>query len=226
MHHESKKLRLLAFGDSITEGYSKGGTLKHPYSIELQRLLDFHKYDAEVVEAGVSGERVVTGMTERLAGILQNATAAGHQYDHLLLLGGVNDLFMETDTASVFNGIVTMLRAAIANGMTVTVLTVMESAFIPLGSKQDEQRVVLNHRIRLVPAHPDFEKSVTVLDLDIGLPYKESNMAGFFDDGLHLTAGGYDWLGQLVYKSLLPELKKRNGHTRIFGGLCWILGCS
>lgn len=48
MHHESKKLRLLAFGDSITEGYSKGGTLKHPYSIELQRLLDFHKYDAEV----------------------------------------------------------------------------------------------------------------------------------------------------------------------------------
>lgn len=48
LHNESKKLRLLAFGDSITEGYSKGGTLKHPYSIELQRQLDFHKYNAEV----------------------------------------------------------------------------------------------------------------------------------------------------------------------------------
>ncbi|MEW5317083.1 MAG: hypothetical protein WDW38_008414 [Sanguina aurantia] len=165
-------------------------------------------------------------MTERLAGTLQNATAAGQRYDHLILLGGVNDIFMRTDISSVFNGIVTMLRAAIANGMTVTVLTVMESAFIPLGSKQDEQRVVLNHRIRLVPAHPEFEQSVTVLDLDIGLPYKESNKAGFFDDGLHLTAEGYDWLGQLVYRTLLPVFKKNDGHTRVFGWLCWIWGCS
>lgn len=165
-------------------------------------------------------------MTDRLIDVLHNASLDGQPYDHLILLGGVNDIFLNTDVSTIFAGIVTMLREAISHKMTISLLTIMESASIRLGSKQDEQRMILNKRIRLVPAHPEFKKSVTVLDLDIGLPYKESNKAGFFDDGLHLTPAGYDRLGQLVYKALIPVLKQKAGRDRVMSWVCWAWGCS
>jgi lysophospholipase L1-like esterase len=63
-------IRILAFGDSLTEGYcmnERGGLMFHPYTKELERLLEtqFPSLRIEVVNRGVSGE-LATSMPHRL----------------------------------------------------------------------------------------------------------------------------------------------------------------
>ena len=81
-------VRVLCFGDSLTEGYTfqESGEF-HPYSITLRRLLREHGHgSAEVDTAGVSGERVFTTMNHRLDNILNDAVQP------FIILGGANDI--------------------------------------------------------------------------------------------------------------------------------------
>lgn len=49
--------RVLAFGDSLTEGYYNYGRSVHPYSKNLQDLVDHHFPNTfEIVALGVPGE--------------------------------------------------------------------------------------------------------------------------------------------------------------------------
>ena len=85
--------RVLCFGDSLTESYmsQESGELRHPYSISLPRLLQYHFQAATVVvdTAAVRGECVVPSMTRRLHCLLSEAS---EPYDWVLILGGTNDL--------------------------------------------------------------------------------------------------------------------------------------
>lgn len=49
-----KKLRVLAVGDSLTEGFIKGGSQWHPYANRLEQLLEknFSSVEWEVVQKG------------------------------------------------------------------------------------------------------------------------------------------------------------------------------
>ena len=88
-------MRILCFGDSLTEGYTfqESGEF-HPYSIRLRQLLEESQCGQVLGEElvvdteGVSGERVVPSMTSRLDGLLRGS----QRYDWVLILGGTNDL--------------------------------------------------------------------------------------------------------------------------------------
>lgn len=45
---QTAPLRILAFGDSLTEGFTDGGFSFHPYANKLQELLRRHQPDVEV----------------------------------------------------------------------------------------------------------------------------------------------------------------------------------
>ena len=61
---ESKSLRILCYGDSLTEGYSCFGMSMTPYSKTLKSILEAvflagaDKRKVEIVTDGVSGDRV------------------------------------------------------------------------------------------------------------------------------------------------------------------------
>ena len=62
-------LNVLCFGDSLTEGYSQWGSKFTPYGKTLESFLRDHlsePYDIKVRIEGVSGERVVGSMLERM----------------------------------------------------------------------------------------------------------------------------------------------------------------
>ena len=100
---------LLAFGDSLTEGFIGWGDF-HPYSIRLQQLLLEHFSDPskvmvrslapssvcpqlffKVSQFGISGE-TVPEMVYRLPGILKEKESIRAKYSHVVILGGTNDL--------------------------------------------------------------------------------------------------------------------------------------
>ena len=63
------KLRILCFGDSLTEGYSRFGLRFTPYSTTLvQRLQEEfgQEQDIEIVTDGVSGQAVTAGFLRRM----------------------------------------------------------------------------------------------------------------------------------------------------------------
>ena len=63
-----KKLRILCFGDSLTEGYSGWGSSFTPYSEKLEEMLTmaFPDVDVEIETDGLSGD-MVTGRAAFLA---------------------------------------------------------------------------------------------------------------------------------------------------------------
>jgi len=63
-----QKLRILCFGDSLTEGYSSSGLVFHPYHVKLQQMIEmaFPEIDIEIVEDGRSGDLVKYGFLSRM----------------------------------------------------------------------------------------------------------------------------------------------------------------
>lgn len=57
----SSLTRILCFGDSLTEGYTQGGTAFAPYSDAMASLLRKCGETVEVVEEGESGDQVTAG---------------------------------------------------------------------------------------------------------------------------------------------------------------------
>lgn len=154
---------------------------------------------------GVSGEHVVKRMTSRFAKTLKDASDAGKHYAVTILLGGINDLSIKTHNSFVFDGITSMIREARMFKTHVLLLTLLGTSAVK--TKHDDSRMHLNRRLRLLPNHPEFGDSVTILDMDLELPFREAESAGLYDDGLHLTPEGYDKLGQVIYKALVPLLQ-------------------
>jgi lysophospholipase L1-like esterase len=88
---------ILAFGDSLTEGYERTnrGVKFHPYTIHLNAKLMHHYFKSNAVESGLSGERT-TSMIPRLKEALKdNLWSNGQMQSQVrltIILGGTNDL--------------------------------------------------------------------------------------------------------------------------------------
>mmetsp|Transcript_20818 Transcript_20818/g.52932 ORF Transcript_20818/g.52932 Transcript_20818/m.52932 type:complete len:271 (-) Transcript_20818:779-1591(-) len=211
--------RVLAVGDSLTEGYfsgvaREGGVLGtttfHPYARTLQELARKAGLEVEVVEEGVSGELVVPTMHDRLAGLLGAAHAAGAPYDWVLVLGGINDVGWGRDADTIFTGLSGMYKAARNHGARVVAMTCFEYNRQPglhaPPPAMEAQRAALNAHIRAYAQ--DASHGVALLDTEALM--KPGGRGGTTHDGrsmwcdlLHLTPAGYAHLGALIWARVL-----------------------
>ncbi|KAI8466408.1 MAG: SGNH hydrolase-type esterase domain-containing protein [Monoraphidium minutum] len=122
-------LRVLAFGDSLTEGFYTvpgGATRFHPYSDALRKLLRAAlpaSCHVAVHERGRSGEFVLRSMQGRLDRALAEAAANGEPYDWVLLLGGTNDIGTGEDGGAVLAALKEMHAAVAAAGSRLVAMT-------------------------------------------------------------------------------------------------------
>lgn len=209
---ERKKTRILAFGDSLTAGYSKGGRLFHPYNIKLQELfgIDIEDEDDEsyIHERGISGEETFS-MVRRLQGILSKDLT----YDVVCILGGTNDLrFFETETdAELFSRLQALYDHVLSKGSKLLVITIPDAFMVhELFNKSDAKRYI-DHRTKVNSRIRDFSSSqsserVRCLDLERLMPTVSASGerdTDFWDtDGLHMTQRGYDRFGELVFEAI------------------------
>ena len=206
--------RILAFGDSLTEGYISTdcafigmslGCLGDDdpaggYPGRLQGLLRA-QYPAQptiaVANGGVGGETTGSGRTR-----LPSALAANH--DLVVIMEGVNDTNAGVSSGTIISNLRSMVTSAKGAGKLVMLGTLLPCITVyydqgPLGMQpytKCDNAVInsVNTSIRALAA----EQQVLLADFHYGFTYNGTQAGWFSGDGLHLSEAGYQRMAELV----------------------------
>ena len=197
--------RVLCLGDSLTEGYTfqESGEF-HPYSINLQRLLDEHSGVGKVVieTAGVSGEVVVPSMTRRLDKLLNEAK---EPYDWVIILGGTNDLGMGRKGEELLPHLIGLHDQAKASGSRTLALAIPQYIYElnPEDEAYKNEKAIVNEGLKVYSENSN--KTTLFVDLWNGLPFgslSSEERGLYWVDGLHMTPKGYDKMASIIFDTL------------------------
>lgn len=207
-----RELKLLAFGDSLTEGKSPRAleVSHHPYTLKLLSLIS-KVANSTVVNQGVSGEQVLVTMHARLDSFLDDEESRGIRYDWILLMAGINDIGMGATGEAVMLGLEKMyVRISRHNSRLLAMTTMSLSASDkPFYAAAEEERQKLNklirHWISSAAAIKSDGRGRVLVDMDKLILFTNTTTL-FSPDGLHLSPEGYDRMGQEIYNGLSPFL--------------------
>eukprot|EP00696_Hemimastix_kukwesjijk_P017788 gnl/Hemi2/6530_TR2228_c0_g1_i1.p1 gnl/Hemi2/6530_TR2228_c0_g1~~gnl/Hemi2/6530_TR2228_c0_g1_i1.p1 ORF type:complete len:281 (-),score=89.33 gnl/Hemi2/6530_TR2228_c0_g1_i1:208-1050(-) len=194
---------ILAFGDSLTQGFVKHGTEWFPYTVRLQSLLDkqFGSGSIRVVNEGVSGERT-DSMVWRLPKVLTKALAAGQNFTAIVILGGTNDIFFQKPNDVIAN-LVTLRVLSKSHGASVFFMTVPELRQEEGVDLYIRTRNTINDGLRdTVCAN----HSASLVDLAALIPQHtlsaERRKELWDPDLVHFSPQGYNKMGEIVFAAL------------------------
>ncbi len=164
---------IVAFGDSLTEGYGAPSGSSYP-----EVLADLT--GRTVINAGISGELTASGL-QRLPALLDR-----HDPDLLILMEGGNDILAGLDPAIIRQNLAAMIELTQARGITVILIGVPEKKLFsntaPLyPSLADEYRLV--------------HEGAVLADLLWDNAYKS--------DSIHFNAAGYRKLAERIHSLLM-----------------------
>ncbi len=180
---------ILAFGDSLTEGY--GLEKAQSYPSLLQKRLEEKGYNYRVVNAGISGDTTAGGMSRIAAALTDDNVQI------MILELGANDILRGQDLRLTKKNLAAIIEKAQAKKIEV-LLAGMEA---PTNWGEDYQRA----------AHNVFVELAQQYKLKL-IPFFLTNVAGIAElnqgDGVHPTAQGTQLVLENVWQVLEPTLKK------------------
>ena len=209
---DKKFIKILAIGDSLTEGYHKFGFSFHPYTNKLEKCCDEYLKEISaarevlISQQGVSGE-FTDCMIRRLHGILEAAETNGHPFQIVCILGGTNDLSDEDDTPEIiFSRLKQMYEKVLAHGnATLAAITIPEAGF--LDEAYISTRNGVNNLIKdFCASNPE---RIILVDLNGHIRFfadTGQKNTELWDDALHMTPAGYDKFGELVFENIKQTL--------------------
>lgn len=195
-------VRILAFGDSLTEGWYSFGTKFHPYTCKLQSLLESLSTSKSfnIVNKGVSGET-----TDQMNARLPLVVGRDGPFDLAIILGGTNDLgfSFEKDGEPLFQRLRSLHEIALKHCPLSVAVTIPESGF-------DERFVVLKEKRSRVNSLlqnyvQDHGDKMLLSDLSAKLPHSslsEEDRRRFWDDDLHFSPAGYDRMAEIIFEDI------------------------
>ncbi|KHN99937.1 Esterase, SGNH hydrolase-type [Metarhizium album ARSEF 1941] len=217
-----RTLSILCFGDSLTSGFHAGGRESHPYSIAFaaqvrEALPDTKLYvytngkPGDVASLAPFHQRLQAECGFRTPPFLPKGTTRHEprnkrHHDWLIILGGTNDLAYMIPPQQMYESFQATWDVALAKGTKVLALTIPESKAQPawvVENRSEINSLILAHR------QPNYH----ALDLHAKLPYHSlsaDDRDKYWDDGLHLTDQGYDWMGRHVADGFLAALSSVN----------------
>ncbi|KAI1339348.1 SGNH hydrolase-type esterase domain-containing protein [Xylariaceae sp. FL0016] len=187
---------ILCVGDSLTTG---SPSLK-PYALKLKQKLEeaFPTWDVDCDVQGKEGDQVTQGGFDKR--IQTSWAVSDRPFDWTIVLGGSNDLTWNKNAPDIIEALQQAWDVALSEGGKVLALTVPEyRAKVQkiCDRRQDVNKAILTYSL------PNFYK----FDLFEALPYhsmEEADRARYWDeDGVHLTADGYDLMGEKVAEALI-----------------------
>ncbi|EJP70952.1 GDSL-like Lipase/Acylhydrolase [Beauveria bassiana ARSEF 2860] len=192
-------LRILCFGDSLTQGFHSFGLGEHPYSGRLAQRL------REALPEGIKLEMRTSGVPGDVAAFPSFRERFTRQitlmpFDWVITLGGTNDIAMGCRVDDTFKSLQAAWQIALSRRCNVLALTVPETAgnFSSVTAKRKD----LNTRILSFKA-----ENYHTLDLHQKIPYNSLNDSQrdlYWNDGVHLTEQGYDWMADHIADALIP----------------------
>lgn len=200
--HVFNMVRILAFGDSLTEGWTAFGTKFHPYSSKLQILLQSLPVSKpfSIINRGISGET-----TEQMQARLPRILAKDGPFDLAIILGGTNDLGRSLDKKanSLFERLKSLHEEILKECPLSVALTIPEGGFDERNPALRKKRSKVNQLLKdYVQANRD---KMILCDLSVKLPHKslsEEDRRRFWHDGLHFTPDGYDRMAEVIFEDI------------------------
>jgi len=125
--------RILAFGDSITEGYGVEPNESYPYLLQMM-------IDRTVINSGVSGELSLQGL-QRLPSVIDE-----HKPSLVILCHGGNDFLLRTGKERAAKNIETMVEAMKERGIDVVIIGVPEPGLL-LSSADFYKPIAEKHQV-------------------------------------------------------------------------------
>ncbi|KAH6670089.1 SGNH hydrolase-type esterase domain-containing protein [Halenospora varia] len=206
-------LHILCFGDSITHGFSKMGTLYHPYAIALQASLEraFPTWNITIDEQGQNGDQVASppgGFLPRMD-ILYEEVHPHNPYDFAVVLGGTNDICVGRPAPDIYNALKLVWEIPLSHETEVLALTITEITPEPepAGRIDRLNSAIMNH---------EGGHHYHTLDLHNVVPWKTATPAQrkeIWDDGIHFTPKGYDLIGNVIAGRIIDLVNKRSTLT-------------
>ncbi len=181
---------ILAFGDSLTEGY--GLNKSQAYPAELQKKLDASGYQYRVVNAGISGDTSSGGATR-----IDKALRDFPTTKIMILELGANDMLRAKDLRETRQNLAQIIEKSQAKKMKI-ILAGMEA---PTNLGEDYQRDFHNLFTELTRQYK--LKLIPFFLQDVALK-PELNQG----DGIHPNPKGVAIVVENVWKILEPELEK------------------
>ncbi|KAI0018075.1 SGNH hydrolase-type esterase domain-containing protein [Xylariomycetidae sp. FL0641] len=186
---------ILCVGDSLTAGSPS----LHPYALKLAQKLEeaFPDLDVECDVQAREGEQVTQGGFDKK--IEGSWAVADRPFDWTIILGGSNDLNWNKQPSEIMAALERAWDLVLSEGGKVLAMTIPE--YKAQVQKITDRREQVNTAI-LAYTHPRCYK----FDLFKALPYhatEDADRTRYWDkDGIHLTADGYDFLGEAVAAEL------------------------
>eukprot|EP00882_Tetradesmus_deserticola_P003561 GHRQ01003769.1.p1 GENE.GHRQ01003769.1~~GHRQ01003769.1.p1 ORF type:complete len:259 (+),score=73.90 GHRQ01003769.1:351-1127(+) len=219
------EIRILAIGDSITEGVVPSKNIKHPYTIQLKQHLRKLRPNARITikNQGIGGGGIFAVGFQKQTTIppvaqraIQQAKSNGKPYNYVVVMLGINDLLrMGKSAKEIKGGLQQIYGWALDAGSTVVAVPPLESpGFVSKGDYKEGERRKLVAMVRGIAAgvnrkRPGSPKMV-VLDLQATVmdfySMDASERSRWLDDGLHLTEFGYDVLGRAIARTINRNL--------------------
>lgn len=213
-----RRLRLLAYGDSLTAGYYDHGDRFLPYASVLAELLA-PDFDVEVWVCGLSSftaSRMVQGLAQRslkdgvgrrgqgLQAILAEKSSSSNPFfDLVLLMAGTNDLASKSERAvRICNNIKALHAVCHEYNVPTVALSVPPNAVMALQSRSEQKKA---YKVRWNQLQEQLEAWATgagaregvaqFVDTQQLVPFSEDS--GYWEaDGLHLSPEGSRQLGR------------------------------
>ncbi|KAI5862606.1 SGNH hydrolase [Durotheca rogersii] len=191
-----RQLRILCFGDSLTSGFPAA----QPYAGKLEETLEVALrgdnggagVEVQCEVEGVPGDKVTNGT---YLSRMRSAWSPEEWYDWTIVLGGTNDLGWGHPAENILASLKDVWDIPLSRAGKVLALTVPDTR-VRMGSLV-ERRGKLNTAIKEYKRENFF-----YYDLHAGLPYHDMLPADrpryWHMDGLHLTAEGYDLMGERI----------------------------
>lgn len=203
--------RILAFGDSLTAGFCKGGQEFEPYGNKLASALDLLGMHAEVIVCGLSG-RTAAYMASKLGtgdkeSDLHELLESYGPFTVALIMAGSNDLSCSAPDA-ILKNLVSLHTACQERGVASLALAIPCSW---VASREGFGRDARETTNRLL-AEWAGEVKVDFLDTEELVPW--SRHSTHWDrDGLHLSPAGSRQLGHDLAPNVLARLLRNRQAT-------------
>ncbi|GAP84942.1 putative GDSL-like lipase [Rosellinia necatrix] len=211
---EEPPLRILCFGNSLTFGYPES----HPYAEVLAQKIEeaFPGRKVECEVEGVPGDFVVDG--KYLSRMQASWRLAQHPYDWTIVLGGTNDIGWSKPPNRIIEGLKRVWDIPLSKGSKVLALTIPETKWRhPTAIVRRDQ---VNSGIKSYERENFFH-----FDLFKAIPYhvmSPEDRDKYWDpDGVHLTAAGYDLMGEKIGDALVRILRLAEAQGTDISSVVW-----
>lgn len=196
--------KILAIGDSLTEGYINGGRSFHPYTDRLRELLGTQY---KIVNRGVSGENTAEIKTRLTRTDLSKTIRF---YRMVCILGGTNDLGDES-AQHISDNLIQMHEYVLkqrTDSISCVAIGIPEMAAEEQYPEIRIKREQINERLK---QWCRINTRVHYFDLPALIPMQtatKEQRALDWDDDLHFSAAGYDKMAEALAPFLMNIVNK------------------